>query len=88
MDGDELVRRFTVAKGRAPTPDEERQLREHGHTHEHFEHAGVFAEREATKYGRDFSQRAYTVGIGGPVGSGCVDFFYPSVLLLLRCIGR
>ncbi|GMF41403.1 unnamed protein product [Phytophthora fragariaefolia] len=70
VDGDEVVRRFTQSRGRAPTPDEEKQLREHGHTHEHMEHAGEFHERDATKAGRDWAQRAFTVGIGGPVGSG------------------
>jgi urease accessory protein len=70
LDGDEIVRRFILSKGRAPTPDEETQLREHGHTHEHFEHAGHFDERDPIHSGRDFSLRAFTVGIGGPVGSG------------------
>jgi urease accessory protein len=40
-----------------------------GHTHEHMEHAGHFHERD-TPLNRDFHQRAFTVGIGGPVGSG------------------
>ncbi|KAK1929936.1 Urease accessory protein G [Phytophthora citrophthora] len=70
IDGDEVVRRFTQSRGREPTPDEEKQLREHGHTHEHMDHAGVFHERDAAKSGRDWTQRAFTVGIGGPVGSG------------------
>jgi urease accessory protein len=39
------------------------------HTHEHYEHPGHFAER-AAPLRRDFTQRAFTVGIGGPVGSG------------------
>ncbi len=42
---------------------------EHGHTHEHLEHAGHFHERELP-LNRDFAQRAFTVGVGGPVGSG------------------
>jgi len=45
---------------------------EHGsdrHTHEHLDHPGSFHNRERP-LGRDFSQRAFTVGIGGPVGSG------------------
>jgi urease accessory protein len=37
--------------------------------HEGHDHPGHFHEREATKK-RDFSRRAFTVGIGGPVGSG------------------
>ncbi len=40
-----------------------------GHDHEHHDHPGHFHERGPTKR-RDFSRRAFTVGIGGPVGSG------------------
>jgi urease accessory protein len=40
-----------------------------GHTHEHLEHAGNFHERDMPLH-RDFSRRAFTVGVGGPVGSG------------------
>ena len=41
----------------------------HGHTHEELEHPGHYHEREKPLK-RDFTERAYTVGIGGPVGSG------------------
>jgi hypothetical protein len=42
-----------------------------GHTHEHLEHAGHFHEREPPLHNaRDLKERAFTVGIGGPVGSG------------------
>lgn len=41
----------------------------HGHSHELASHPGVFNER-AAPLSRDFSQRAFTVGVGGPVGSG------------------
>ena len=41
----------------------------HGHTHEHLDHPGHFHERELP-LDRDFKRRAFTVGIGGPVGSG------------------
>ena len=41
----------------------------HGHTHEHLEHPGRYDERDRP-LARDFGRRAYTVGIGGPVGSG------------------
>ena len=41
----------------------------HPHTHEHHDHAGLFHERDAP-ITRDFSARSFTVGIGGPVGSG------------------
>jgi urease accessory protein len=42
---------------------------EHPHSHSEFSGPGHFHEREQP-LGRDFSQRAFTVGIGGPVGSG------------------
>jgi urease accessory protein len=50
----------------------------HDHTHEHYAHAGRFAERDAPQP-RDFAQRSFTVGIGGPVGSG------KTALLLALC---
>jgi urease accessory protein len=42
---------------------------DHPHTHPGFSGPGHFHEREQPQ-GRDFSQRAFTVGVGGPVGSG------------------
>jgi len=42
---------------------------DHGHTHPAFGHPGHFHERE-TPLDRDFAGRAFTIGIGGPVGSG------------------
>ena len=39
------------------------------HPHEHWGHPGHFHEREAAPR-RDYKKRAFTVGIGGPVGSG------------------
>lgn len=50
----------------------------HGHTHEVWPHAGKFHERDAP-HDRDYRQRAFTVGIGGPVGSG------KTALLLALC---
>ncbi|KAG6837611.1 hypothetical protein H0H93_006132 [Arthromyces matolae] len=44
---------------------------EHGHTHEQLDHPGKFAERDLPDYSsRNFEERGFTVGIGGPVGSG------------------
>lgn len=40
-----------------------------GHTHEHLDHPGYFDQR-AGPVARDFGERAFTVGVGGPVGSG------------------
>jgi urease accessory protein len=42
---------------------------DHGHTHEHLDHPGHFHDRDLP-LDRDFSKRAFTVGVGGPVGSG------------------
>jgi urease accessory protein len=42
---------------------------DHGHTHERWEGPGRFEERDAPR-ARDYRERAFTVGIGGPVGSG------------------
>ena len=50
----------------------------HGHTHEHMDHPGHFTERDVP-LDRDFSTRAFTIGIGGPVGSG------KTALLLSLC---
>ncbi len=41
----------------------------HSHSHDHDHGPGSFADREQPLV-RDFSRRAYTVGVGGPVGSG------------------
>ncbi len=40
-----------------------------GHEHDHADRPGHFHERELP-LDRDFKQRAFTVGVGGPVGSG------------------
>ena len=50
-----------------------------GHTHEALDHPGQFHERQQP-LDRDFSQRAFTVGIGGPVGSG------KTALMLQLCL--
>lgn len=42
---------------------------DHGHTHEKWSGPGLFRQR-APRKPRDFRARAFTVGIGGPVGSG------------------
>jgi urease accessory protein len=39
------------------------------HTHEQWQHPGRFDERDRPRT-RDYGKRAFTVGIGGPVGSG------------------
>ncbi len=50
----------------------------HPHTHDHHDHPGLFHERDAP-LSRDYSARSFTVGIGGPVGSG------KTALLLALC---
>lgn len=49
------------------------------HTHEHHDHPGLFHERDAP-VARDYAARSFTVGIGGPVGSG------KTALLLALCL--
>jgi urease accessory protein len=48
------------------------------HPHQHTHHPGLFHER-ATPLPRDYGARSFTVGIGGPVGSG------KTALLLALC---
>jgi len=49
------------------------------HTHEHLSHPGQFHARDSF-VSRDFKRRAFTVGVGGPVGSG------KTALLLALCL--
>lgn len=43
---------------------------EHGHSHEVLDSPGKYTERDRVIYRSDWNKRAFTVGIGGPVGSG------------------
>lgn len=52
---------------------------DHGHDHEHLEHPGFFHERPRPLDVRDFTKRCFTVGVGGPVGTG------KSALVLALC---
>jgi len=56
--------------------------RDHGHDHAypHIHGPGEFALRELVSPSRSFEERAFTVGIGGPVGSG------KTALLLALCV--
>eukprot|EP00967_Tisochrysis_lutea_P026443 scaffold30494_cov31-Tisochrysis_lutea.AAC.9 len=71
-----LARGLARRSGRLARTSTRLLAREHGHTHSHdeYEHPGDFSARETGRAARwarrDFSQRAFTVGIGGPVGSG------------------
>lgn len=51
----------------------------HPHSHEHMDHPGHYAERDMPLK-RDQSRRAFTVGVGGPVGSG------KTALMLALCL--
>ncbi|KAL9109468.1 MAG: hypothetical protein Q9187_008156 [Circinaria calcarea] len=54
---------------------------EHGHSHEILDGPGSFMGREMPLIeGRDWTDRAFTVGIGGPVGSG------KTALMLALCL--
>ena len=50
-----------------------------GHSHDLLDHPGHFHDRDAP-LDRDFQQRAFTVGVGGPVGSG------KTALMLQLCL--
>jgi urease accessory protein len=50
-------------------PQPHDHARGHDHHHEAWDHPGSF-DRRAAPLARDFKRRAFTVGIGGPVGSG------------------
>ncbi|KAJ6260219.1 hypothetical protein Dda_4443 [Drechslerella dactyloides] len=57
--------------GQAPHSHGGFNAQEHGHSHEILDGPGSYLARELPIVeGRDFKQRAFTVGIGGPVGSG------------------
>lgn len=52
----------------------------HGHSHPIMEHAGKFGERDLPDFSkRNWKERCFTVGLGGPVGSG------KTALLLALC---
>ncbi len=53
---------------------------DHDHDYDHLDHPGLYHERD-TPLPRDFTPRAWTVGIGGPVGSG------KTALMLQLCRG-
>ncbi|KAJ9209156.1 hypothetical protein DTO027B5_1389 [Paecilomyces variotii] len=53
----------------------------HGHSHEILDGPGSYLQREMPLIeGRDWQDRAYTIGIGGPVGSG------KTALMLALCL--
>ncbi|CAC39324.1 Urease accessory protein UREG [Schizosaccharomyces pombe] len=55
-------------------------IQEHGHSHDAMETPGSYLKRELPQFNhRDFSRRAFTIGVGGPVGSG------KTALLLQLC---
>ena len=56
--------------GHAHEHDHSHAHSEHGHSHPRMEHPGLFQQRGKPLRQRDFGRRAFTVGIGGPVGSG------------------
>ncbi len=43
---------------------------DHGYDHDQIESPGEYRLRELTRDDRDYRKRAFTIGIGGPVGSG------------------
>ena len=57
------------------TPGHSHEHGGHGHPHEAMENAGSFHSRQLPLK-RNFAERAFTVGIGGPVGSGKTALLY------------
>jgi urease accessory protein len=51
------------------THDHDHDAHDHDHEHEHWAHPGLFRDRDPAIH-RDFQARSFTIGIGGPVGSG------------------
>jgi len=51
-------------------PHDHQHRNDHGHTHELLDSPGTFHQREPRVRDRHYERRAFTVGIGGPVGSG------------------
>lgn len=75
----------TGAHAHAHSHDHGGHSHEHGHSHEILENAGSYTLRDLPDYGaRDFKGRAFTIGIGGPVGSGKTAL----VLQLCRMLGE
>jgi urease accessory protein len=60
------------------TPKHNHDHNDHGHTHDIMESPGNFSHR-SMPLKRNYKERAYTIGIGGPVGSG------KTALLLQLC---
>jgi urease accessory protein len=58
----------------------EGRLRASDHRHDAMGHPGRFEDRERPLGRRDFTSRAFTVGVGGPVGSG------KTALMLALCL--
>ncbi|KAL3425523.1 urease accessory protein ureG-like protein [Phlyctema vagabunda] len=57
--------------GAGHSHDHAQAIADHGHSHEVLDGPGSFIAREMPIIeGRDWKERAFTVGIGGPVGSG------------------
>eukprot|EP00897_Mesotaenium_endlicherianum_P010762 jgi/Mesen1/9714/ME000693S09267 len=48
------------------------------HSHEPLDSPGMFNQRPPPMHARDFGERAFTIGIGGPVGTGCASPLTPS----------
>jgi urease accessory protein len=57
------------------------------HAHEEWRNAGQFDYRSRARLDRDFGERAFTVGIGGPVGSGKTALMLQLCLVLRDQLG-
>ena len=66
---DQLLPMVHTRPGFMEHEHEHGQDHDHDHDHDHWDHPGTFTDRDPP-LARDFTQRAFTIGIGGPVGSG------------------
>jgi urease accessory protein len=73
MNNDETASKSRPDMGRMPMPPAD-------HTHDRWDHPGRYQFRQRPLAGRDYASRAFTVGVGGPVGSG------KTALMLALCL--
>jgi urease accessory protein len=69
MTHDRLYTRLFQSLSLGRTMGHDDHDHDHPHEHEHWDHPGRFSDREPPR-DRDYRARSFTVGIGGPVGSG------------------
>jgi len=80
MNSNEQNRVSFVKQGSLQPANQTHAHHEHGHSHTLMNGPGLFKDREPVLRGRNWEERAFTVGVSGPVGSG------KTALLLQLCL--